>query len=367
MKAVSATTSERSTTTGSFIRALALSKFTEFASNEGLRPAAMLRLLSLPADVEQSPQQILAYQRYCSLLDLCAQHAEHALFGLRFGMHQGLAVFGDMLYLIGSSQSVGEALLELKDNYAVFNGAVSMELLPARELVCLEFSTPGQYGPGQFQAAELMCAVALKLLRAMIGDEWQPDHVAFTHAPLGCEQDYKSILGSRPMFSSSYTGLVFPRDVLSLPLNAKDTALHQLLEKHIGRMERLSSAALPGSIKQLLRHLLPSGRATVDKAASWMVMNPRSLQRQLFAEGTSFQQLLDEVRQEIAQHYLNDPAISMSRLATLLGYADSSGFSRAFHRWFGLTPLQWQRKTGLARQPRLLRDRKNYNGLAAAE
>lgn len=364
MKAVSAAASERSTTTGSFIRALALSKFTEFASNEGLRPTAMLRLVALPVDVEQFPQQILAYQRYCGLLDLCAQHAEQPLFGLRFGMHQGLAVFGDMLYLVGSTRSVGEALLELKDNYAVFNGAVSMQLIPARDQVCLEFSTPRQYGPGQFQAAELMCAVALKLLRAMIGDEWQPDHVAFTHAPLGNELDYRSILGSPPMFSSAFTGLVFPRDVLSLPLNAKDTTLHQLLETHIGRMERLSSAALPGSIKQLLRHLLPSGRATVDKAASWMVVNPRSLQRQLFAEGTSFQQLLDEVRQESAQHYLQDTAISMSRLAKLLGYADSSGFSRAFHRWFGLTPLQWQRRTGLTRQPRLLRGRKNYNGPA---
>lgn len=361
MKAVFDAHSARRTVTGSFIRALALSKFTEFASHEGLRPTAMLRRVALPVDVEQIPQQILAYQRYCGLLDLCAQQAEHALFGLRFGMHQGLAVFGDMLYLLGSTQTVGEALLELRDNYAVFNGAVSMALIPAHEQVCLEFSTPRQYGAGQFQAAELMCAVALKLLRAMIGDDWQPDQVAFTHTPLGSELDYRSILGSHPVFSSAFTGLIFPRDVLSLPLNAKDTTLHQLLETHIGRMERLSSAALPGSVRQLLRHLLPSGRATVEKAASWMVLNPRSLQRHLCAEGTSFQQLLDEVRQESAQQYLKDPAISMGRLAKLLGYADSSGFSRAFHRWFGLSPLQWQRKNGLARQPRLLRGRKNYS------
>lgn len=59
MKAVSAAASERSTTTGSFIRALALSKFTEFASNEGLRPTAMLRLVALPVDVNNSPSRYL--------------------------------------------------------------------------------------------------------------------------------------------------------------------------------------------------------------------------------------------------------------------------------------------------------------------
>ena len=121
------------------------------------------------------------------------------------------------------------------------------------------------------------------------------------------------------------------------------------------KMERLSVGEMPGYVKQLLRDLLPGGRATIEKVADCMAFNLRTLQRRLAQEGTSFQQLLDETRQEMARSYLEDPSISMAQMSGLLGYSDPSGFSRAFNRWFDVSPLGWQKKHGTKRQPRLLR------------
>lgn len=340
-----------------FIRALALSRFSEFASAQGLKPSEMLRHAVLPTDLEQRPQALLAYRRYCTLLEHCAQSAGTPLFGLLLGLHQGLTVFGDLLYLICNANTVGEALLALRDNYAVNNGAVLMTLHEAEGEATLSFSTGAEPSAGQYQAEELVCAAVLKLLRAVTRADWQPARLLIGHPPLGPEPGYLAALGLAPVFSAACTGLVLPSAVLAQPLSTNDCALHQMLAAHIGRMERLSPAELPVCIEQLLRHLLPSGRATLDKAASWMAVNPRALQRRLAQEGTSFQQLLDQTRQALAHEYLNDPAISMSRLAGLLGYADSSSFSRAFHRWFGTTPGNWQKQHGPSRQPRLLRGR----------
>ncbi|MDU9393939.1 AraC family transcriptional regulator [Pseudomonas sp. zfem002] len=344
-----------------FIRALALSRFSEFATAQGLRASDLLRHASLPADIEQRPETLLAYRRYCTLLDLCARHSENPLFGLLFGLHQGLAVFGDLLYLICNANTLGEALLELRDNYAVNNGALVMSYTEAEDEATLAFSAADAPWPGHCQAEELVCAVLLKLLRAVTSADWHPVRLMIAHPALAPEADYRAALGLSPVFSATCSGLVLPRSLLSLPLSTTDTMLHRMLTAHIGRMERLAPAELPACIEQLLRHLLPGGRATLDKAASWMAVNPRTLQRRLEQEGTSFQKVLDKTRQALAREYLNDPAISMGRLADLLGYADPSGFSRAFQRWFGTTPLHWQRQYGPARQPRLLRGRKVHD------
>ncbi|MDU9027648.1 helix-turn-helix domain-containing protein [Pseudomonas mediterranea] len=53
----------------------------------------------------------------------------------------------------------------------------------------------------------------------------------------------------------------------------------------------------------------------------------------------------------MTENYLKIPTISLTQVAQMLGYADVSTVSRAFHRWFGVSPLEWRRVSGLYRQP----------------
>jgi AraC-like DNA-binding protein len=62
----------------------------------------------------------------------------------------------------------------------------------------------------------------------------------------------------------------------------------------------------------------------------------------LAAEGTGFQELLDQVRSELAISYLQEPQISQTDIAEMLGFAESSVFTRGFQRWFGVTPSKWR-------------------------
>jgi AraC-like DNA-binding protein len=70
---------------------------------------------------------------------------------------------------------------------------------------------------------------------------------------------------------------------------------------------------------------------------------PRTLQRQLHRRGTSFKELLEEVRSEAARRYLSESQLQLSQLAAILGYSELSAFSRVFRRWHGRSPQQWQR------------------------
>jgi AraC-like DNA-binding protein len=341
-----------------FVRSLGLTGFDEFSRQQGLKPSEMLRRASLPAEVLQRQDGILSYRRYCALLDLCGQASGNPLFGLQYGLHQGVSVFGDLIYLIRNSATVGDALSELRSNFSLYNGAAEIGFDVAGDTALLSFQIGEGDLPGRAQAEELACGVALQLLRMLVGSDWHPASLSLAHPALGPESAYVAALGVRPDFSTARTELGFASSMLSLPLSTADAALHGMITAHLGRMERLAADELPSYVRQLLRDLLPSGRATVEKVSDCMALSPRTLLRRLSLGGTSFQKLLDETRQELARNYLNTPNVSIAQLAELLGYSDTSGFIRAFNRWFNATPLEWQRKHGAKRQPRMLRSRR---------
>ncbi|MFZ6047081.1 AraC family transcriptional regulator [Pseudomonas sp. CR3202] len=340
-----------------FVRALGLVGFDAFASGQGLNPADMLRRASLPQDCLRRQDGILPYRRYCELLELCAAQSGNASFGLQYGLFQGIDVFGELFYLIRNAGTVGDALAELRANYSLYNGAAEVAFDLEGGVARLGYRINACDMPGLGQAEELACSVGVQLLRALAGAGWQPATVRLRHPPLGDEATYRRALGVRPVFAAPCTELEFDASVLSLPLGEADARLHQLITEHIARMERLSADELPSYVRQLLRNLLPCGRATLEKVADCMAVNPRTLQRRLEQEGTSFQHLLDETRQGLARHYLDDPSLSIAQIAGLLGYSDASGFSRAFNRWFNVSPLKWQKTHCSNRQPRLLRSR----------
>ncbi|MGA9277007.1 helix-turn-helix transcriptional regulator [Ilumatobacter sp.] len=80
--------------------------------------------------------------------------------------------------------------------------------------------------------------------------------------------------------------------------------------------------------------------------ADRLAMHPRTVQRRLTAEGTSFEILVDDVRREIVAHHLRDTDLPLSRLATMAGYSEQSSLTRGCKRWFGATPTRCRRADG---------------------
>jgi AraC-like DNA-binding protein len=87
---------------------------------------------------------------------------------------------------------------------------------------------------------------------------------------------------------------------------------------------------------------LPSGGAHQDRIANSMHRSSSTLQRQLQSEGTSYREILKETRFGLAKEYLRDHRYSHAQIAYLLGFSDQSNFSRAFKRWTGVAPRQYQ-------------------------
>ncbi len=85
---------------------------------------------------------------------------------------------------------------------------------------------------------------------------------------------------------------------------------------------------------------LSSGRATIKKIAADLGTSERTLNRRLAEQGISFEQLVDDIRKDLAMSYLNEGNVQLQELAFLLGFSTHASFTSAFKRWTGKTPSE---------------------------
>lgn len=325
-----------------FTRASALMGYGELAQQAGLDPEALLRNVGLPVSILEQPDGLIPYSLFLRLLDLSATQSKDPFFGIKLGLHQGITIFGPLLYLVRNAPTVGAALQEFRGYFHLHMGAAVVELERFDNLVQLSYHVLDGHQPGLIQGVELAVGVGKRLLQVLCGEQWQLTAALFEHSPHAPLKDYHHWLGVTPQFNSGANALLFEASLLERPLAAADPVLHSLIRDHLDTLERLSDPELPGYVASLLRNMLDQGRVTVDDVAAYLPISRRTLQRRLAGCGTSFQKVLDQTRQNLARRYLRDSAMQMTQLADLLGYSELSAFSRAFTRWFGTPPSQWR-------------------------
>jgi len=131
-----------------------------------------------------------------------------------------------------------------------------------------------------------------------------------------------------------------------LPVTSKDPYLNQALVRYWeDALERRGSAQRPlrAAVENAILPLLPHGKARLGGIAEALRLSSRTLARKLAAENLTFAQVLDELRANLAERYLEDPALSVSHIAWLLGFQEASAFTHAFKRWTGEAPTHWRK------------------------
>jgi AraC-like DNA-binding protein len=101
---------------------------------------------------------------------------------------------------------------------------------------------------------------------------------------------------------------------------------------------------IAGELKRKLADLMACGEANADSACRALKLSRRTLQRRLKAEKTSFQKVLQEVREVLAVSYLSDKRLRSLEIAMLLGYSNISTFTTAFKSWYDIPPAEYRHK-----------------------
>jgi AraC-like DNA-binding protein len=155
-------------------------------------------------------------------------------------------------------------------------------------------------------------------------------------------QAHHRVFGHAIEFGSEFDGLVLGKDELDQLNPHSDPNMARYAQNFIDMQPRRSEPNMANDVRRALHVLLPRGRSNIDQVSQSLGLSTRTLQRQLAATGDNFQTLVNEVRREQATHYLEGRAHSMTQITELLGFAETSAFSRWFSQQFNVSPSRWQ-------------------------
>ncbi len=290
-------------------------------------------------------QRIPCSQHERLLAHLLAQSVD-PLFGLhaaRFVQPGSWSVLG---YITMNCATLGEAMSRIVPYEKLVGEMGSSRLEMAGDHLRLIWSCQQTQAEVRRHLVENVLASWLLYARWLSNSERAPHAVWFEHPQPESTalEEYQQLFGCPVRFGQPCNALLVPLDVLELPLRQADANLLRTLEEHaLALMAELGDdEPLPQRVKNALRLLLKDGLPRKERVAERFAMTVRTLQRHLQQAGTSYQQILDELRQELAEHYLLHSDLAVQDIASYLGFTEARSFHRSFKGWTGQTPGEFR-------------------------
>ncbi len=333
----------------STVRGSSLQGFSELVEELGSDPWGLLGEAGIDPAAVGDGDSLIETRRVLVLMESAARATGAPEFGRRLALRQGIEILGALGIAARSSSTVGAALGAIDQHMASYSPELLARVDPRPEerLASFEWALRTQHTLPHAQTAELGLGVSLRVFRALAGESFTPTAVLLRHGPVGDPAAYADYFGCPVRFNADDHGFLLRREVLDLPVS-DDVAVHQLALRYLAGHTIPVDPGDQTPVTTTIRRLLPTGGLSLEQVAVQLAVHPRSLQRQLAVQGTTYQQLVDDTRREEAVHLLRDTDLPLTHIAHLLGYTEQSVFSRSCTRWFGTSP---SRARGVLREP----------------
>ena len=222
--------------------------------------------------------------------------------------------------------------------YKPIIGPIRLDVKSTNTETCLKILGLEKTPPPCYLAGELVYFV--HMARMATREEIKPVAAQAT-IEIPHQNEYEKYLGTK-IDLGNFNSLTFSAEDAEKPFLSANEEMCSMFEPSLKK--RMADLKMESGFKDRVRaclvEILASGECSRDDVASRLGLSTRTMQRRLNEEGTSFQQELNKLREELARHYLESSKYSGAEIAFLLGYHDSNSFIRAFHAWTGQTPEQ---------------------------
>lgn len=158
------------------------------------------------------------------------------------------------------------------------------------------------------------------------------------------EAMYARAFGCPIRFDAPVDVLVLDAALLARPFVTRNEDVVAMLTPALEAALAESTRTIVDEVRATLGRRMTGERPSVDKVAHELRTSPRTLQRRLGEQGTSYQAILDEVRRDASRRLLASTDLGAQEIAFLLGFEEVNSFSRAFHGWEGATPTRWRER-----------------------
>lgn len=321
----------------------------DYLERQGFDSSTLLARVHLTQQILSQRDQRIAASVYLDLLALGVQLTGDEHLGLHLGEAVRPGYYGVLGYLIMSCATLSDALHRQARYAALVGNLLHIDLAdePPREghEPLVAHSCRPLVDQQQRQLCEETLAAWVTFGHWISGLNVPPSEVRFQHAAPADTSEHARIFRCPVLFEQADNALVFPKRLLTTPLGQADAQVRLMLdayaERQLGEI-RLGQSLLERARLELSRQLPQTG-ADLQQIAARLALSPRTLQRRLREAGLSFNQLVDETRQQLVLHYLRDPALELAEIAFLVGFSEPASLARAFRRWTGQSPGDYRR------------------------
>ncbi|WP_339544831.1 AraC family transcriptional regulator [Pseudomonas sp. RA_35y_Pfl2_P32] len=277
------------------------------------------------------------------LWELAVQASGDPAIGLRVSRFVSPTTFHALGYALVASGSLREVFERIVRYHQVVSDALELHLNRAEDRYCFTLKVPtGSPAPAP-EALDAFAAIYVRTCRNRLGREYAPLAVYLRRAEPADPHPWHKVFRAPVHFAAEEDRLEFSLEDFDSHLDDANPELAEHNETVLKRtLAQLKPLTWERKVRDAIEEQLPEGEPSAERIAQALHLSLRSLQRHLADEGCRFDTLLNESRENLALLHLRDPQCSLSEISYLLGFADTSSFSRAFKRWTGMTPGQFR-------------------------
>ncbi|MBB5017561.1 AraC-like DNA-binding protein [Chitinivorax tropicus] len=319
----------------------------DVAQRHGIALSDLAVAAGLPADALTPTPEQLPVLDYLRVLNAAASLSHDAWFGVHVGEAMRLANYAVYGMIILSCRTFGEAIAQVMRYEALahdlgrtglrIDGAVAEYIWYSPWLEAL---------PCRHMPESVMVGIKV-FVDWMAGRAMPVESVHFAHAKPDHADELQRIFCCPMVFDASEYKARFPAAVLNWPVPHAEPSLFPVLVQHAeqllqARAQAYQTPEIVSRVREAIVHSLAQDKARLNLIATGLGMTVRTLQRKLKDADSSFQQVLDHTRCDLAKHYLRETDLSLTDIAFLLGYQEQSSFNHAFKEWLGVNPGAWR-------------------------
>lgn len=334
------------------IRSTVWNGFSDFVQQLGGDPDAILVAARVDRSLLSLPDIYLPLRQWIDTQNETARQLKRQDIGLLLGKKQTIENLGPLSLVLSTAETPRKAIQAFSRFMHIHSPAsvLTLDPLPNPRQQLLSCRVVLSDETGRTQNDERIVSGLHTGLKLLAGAAYKPRGVWFAHTPVSPPSVYRRTFGITPQFDKPAMGILIDREVLDRPRPEGSSVLRGIAEDFLKKMDSPASLPLAQRIANMSRSMLSSGAFSPRQVAHALGLHERTVQRRLRQEGTTFEEIKDRARRDWAESLLRQAALPMSQIALMLGYADSSAFTRSCRRWFGEPPLRHRARLMAARK-----------------
>lgn len=320
--------------------------FAQLMKQQGIAVDPLLHSVGLTTRDVDGEDHDLPFNIVAELMEAAAEASKDRVFGVTFAKAYPVGGMGVLAFLLLNSRTVEDAMRTFVRFAPLIKSPFKFSFVPGPAGASIRWRLVDEVSHGYKQIYLFGAALLILRLRPLMPSNWTPSLVELQMPRLPAKAKLSDVFGSNVVYDAEHYAVHVDQVTLQREILEAAPALRAILER-VGETQIAGQFPpddkLVAAVRDVIGSIIGQRNLSLETVAKEIKCSARALQSRLAAIGTSYEDVLNEVRRVRAEQLLKLASPSMTEIALQLGFSELSAFTRASKRWFGRPPSAQRR------------------------